>query len=74
MVRDTAYDTEAYKRMMTIYEWLHTENIPGRTIIIPDIHGVYYGRGVGYEVEEIQVPDEIKQISGTKIRQSLKNH
>lgn len=39
-----------------------------KTMIIPDIEGVYYGRGVGYKVEELIPPPEIAEISGTKIR------
>jgi nicotinamide mononucleotide adenylyltransferase len=44
-----------------------------KTMIIPDIEGVYYGRGVGYKVEELIPPQEIAEISGTKIRQQLKD-
>lgn len=40
-------------------------------IIIPDIEGVYYGRDVGYKVEQIEVPDHIKEISATKIRKEM---
>jgi nicotinamide mononucleotide adenylyltransferase len=36
--------------------------------IIPDIESINYGRGVGYEVIEHFPPEDIKQISGTKIR------
>jgi nicotinamide mononucleotide adenylyltransferase len=43
-----------------------------KTMIIPDIEGVYYGRNVGYKVEELIPPQEIAEISGTKIRQQLK--
>jgi nicotinamide mononucleotide adenylyltransferase len=43
-----------------------------RIIIIPDIVGVYYGRDVGYEVKEFVPPQNIAEISGTKIRQALK--
>lgn len=42
-----------------------------KVIIIPDIQGVYYGRDVGYEVEQLQVPKEISDISATKIRKEL---
>lgn len=40
-------------------------------IIIPDIESVNYGRGVGYEVIEHFPPEDIKEISATKIRQKL---
>ena len=43
-----------------------------KIMIIPDIEGVYYGRSVGYKVEELVPPKEIAEISGTKIRQQLK--
>lgn len=43
-----------------------------RIITIPDIVGVYYGRDVGYEVKEYVPPSNIAEISGTKIRQALK--
>lgn len=43
-----------------------------KIIIIPDIEGVYYGRSVGYKVEELIPPPEIAEISGTKIREELK--
>lgn len=41
--------------------------------IIPDIESVNYGRGVGYEVVYHQPPQEVAQISGTKIRQGKIN-
>lgn len=37
-------------------------------IVIPDIEGVYYGRDVGYKVEQLSVPPEIAEISATKLR------
>lgn len=36
--------------------------------IIPDIESVNYGRGVGYDVIFHEPPQEIAEISGTKIR------
>ena len=38
--------------------------------IIPDIESVNYGRGVGYDVIYHEPPQEIAEISGTKIRES----
>ena len=40
--------------------------------IIPDIESVNYGRGVGYEIIEHIPPDDIKQVSTTKIREGLR--
>ena len=48
-------------------------NIKGSIMIIPDISGVFYGRGVGYAVDEIEPPDDIKGISATKIRDMIKS-
>ena len=42
-----------------------------KVIVIPDIEGVYYGRDVGYKVEQIQAPAEIQAISATKIRKEM---
>ena len=39
-----------------------------KVIIIPDIESINYGRDVGYEIIEHEPPDEVKEISGTKIR------
>ncbi len=41
-------------------------------MVIPNIEGVYYGRDVGYKVEQLQVPLEISSISATKIREEMK--
>lgn len=52
-----------------IYEG--NENV--KVIIIPNIKSVKYGRGVGYAVEEIMVPENIANISATQIRDEIKN-
>lgn len=41
--------------------------------VIPDIEGIRYSRGVGYFVEEIQVPKDVAQISATNVRNGLEN-
>ncbi len=38
-------------------------------MVIPDIEGVYYGRDVGYKIEQMEVPIHIAEISATKIRE-----
>ena len=35
---------------------------------LPNIMDVFYGRGVGYNIEEIELSKEIQEISATKIR------
>ena len=43
-----------------------------KVIIIPDIESVNYGRGVGYEIIEHIPPEQIKRISATEIRSSMR--
>jgi nicotinamide mononucleotide adenylyltransferase len=43
-----------------------------KVIIIPDIESVNYGRGVGYEIIEHEPPQQIKRISATAIRSSMR--
>lgn len=43
-----------------------------KIIIIPDIESINIGRGVGYDVIEHVPPQEIHDISATKIREQMK--
>jgi hypothetical protein len=43
-----------------------------KLMVIPDIEGVYYGRDVGYKIEQLTVPEEVASISATKIRAQMK--
>ena len=43
-----------------------------KTIIIPPIESVNYGRTVGYDIIEHIPPQDIKEISATKIRNKQK--
>ena len=43
-----------------------------KLIILPPIESINYGRTVGYDVIEHTPPNNIKEISATKIRKSLK--
>jgi len=40
--------------------------------IVTNITNISYGRGVGYAIEEIVLPDEIQKISATGIRAKMK--
>lgn len=42
------------------------------TTIVPDIESINIGRGVGYDVIEHCPPEEVKNISATKIREQMK--
>ncbi len=43
-----------------------------KAMIIPDISSINFGRGVGYDIIEHQVPEEISTISATKVREQLR--
>lgn len=43
-----------------------------RIMIIPDIESINFGRGVGYDVIEHIPPQEIHDVSATKIREQMK--
>ena len=40
--------------------------------LVPNITNISYGRGVGYAIEEIVLPEEIQKISATGIRKKMK--
>ncbi len=44
-----------------------------KVMIIPDIESINFGRGVGYDVIEHIPPQEVSDISATKIREQLRN-
>ncbi len=41
-------------------------------MLVPNVTHICYGRGVGYKIEEIVMPDEIQKISATKIRAKMR--
>jgi nicotinic acid mononucleotide adenylyltransferase len=43
-----------------------------KVIIIPDIHSVEFGRGVGYDIIEHIPPTEIAEVSATKVREQMR--
>ena len=44
-----------------------------KVIIIPDIESINFGRGVGYDIIEHIPPQEVGDISATKIREQLRH-
>ena len=54
-----------------LWESVYQHNPLVKVVVIPDIASVNYGRGVGYEVNQIQVPEAIANISATDIRQQI---
>jgi adenylylsulfate kinase len=53
--------------------WRYLTDGRVKTMIIPDIQSVTFGRSVGYDITELIPPDDISAISGTKIRNQNKN-
>lgn len=45
-----------------------------KVMIIPDICSIEFGRGVGYDIIERVPPQEIGEISATKIRQEMRQN
>ena len=41
-------------------------------VLVPNITNICYGRGVGYKIEEIILPEEVQKISATKIRAGMR--
>ena len=72
MVRDmprSAKNPLGFNRVADrIHEKLH--DYRGRFVVTQahNISGIYYGRDVGYKVEQIELPEHIKAISATAIR------
>lgn len=60
--------------MMNLANELHDLIKDGRVFIskVPDIESINIGRGVGYDVIEHCPPDEVKNISATRIRDQMK--
>ena len=43
-----------------------------KIVLVPNITNICYGRGVGYKVEEVVLPENIQKISATKIRKQMR--
>ena len=71
-VDDNPFDFETVKR--NIEEKLSAKyKNRFKIILVPNITNISYGRGVGYKIEEIILPDHIQKISATKIRKELRD-
>jgi hypothetical protein len=44
-----------------------------KVILVPNITNICYGRGVGYKIQEIVLPEKIQKISATKIRKNMRD-
>ena len=43
-----------------------------KIMLVPNITNISYGRGVGYKIEEVVLPEKIRKISATKIRKKMR--
>ena len=70
-VDDNPFDFETVKRNI---ENKLNPKFEGRfkIMLVPNITNISYGRGVGYKIEEIVLPEEIQKISATKIRAKMR--
>ena len=50
----------------------YKDNEKVKVLIVPDICSIEFGRGVGYDIIERIPPQEIHDISATKIREQMK--
>jgi cytidyltransferase-like protein len=79
-IRDTVHDRKQYLKsvrdvMLQVFQFFPNEVNVGTIdfIQLPDIESVNYGRDVGYDIIEHIPPEDIKEISGTKIREENGN-
>lgn len=68
MIMDTDEETTAQGRKIFIDHWMQMNKIDGKSMIIPPIASINYGRKVGYDINHIKVPRDIEKISGTELR------
>jgi hypothetical protein len=68
---DNPFDFETVKK--NIEDRLNPD-FEGRfkIMLVPNITNISYGRGVGYKIEEVVLPEEIQKISATKIRAKMR--
>lgn len=70
-IRETEYDEYPLWQRLVMINEVYKEQIKDglvKVITIPDIDTVAIGRGVGYSL--VEVPEDIKLISGSSIRES----
>jgi len=71
-VDDNPFDFETVKKNIEKILNLKYKN-RFKIMLVPNITNISYGRGVGYKIEEIELPEKIQKISATKIRAKMRN-
>jgi nicotinamide mononucleotide adenylyltransferase len=59
------------QEVLQVWVQIYASNPLVKIIIVPDIASVNYGRGVGYEVNEIKVSKQVSNVSATEIRRQI---
>ena len=71
-VDDNPFDFETVKKNIT--ERLNPKyKNRFKIMLVPNITNISYGRGVGYKIEEIELPEKIQKISATRIRAKMRD-
>jgi len=76
-IRDTPIDEKnplSAFEVKSLWEKVYENNDLVKVIVMPDIASVNYGRGVGYDVNEIKVDTSIANISATQIRDDIRSN
>jgi cytidyltransferase-like protein len=68
------FSAEEVKNNITEFYSQECESGTIKVMIIPDICSIEFGRGVGYDIIERIPPQEIGEISATKIREEMKQN
>ena len=69
-VDDNPFDFDTVKENIEKALELYKNRI--KITLVPNITNICYGRGVGYKIEEIVLPENIQNISATKIRAEMR--
>jgi adenylylsulfate kinase len=69
-VDDNPFDFETVKNNIQLALADYGDRV--KITLVPNITNICYGRGVGYKIEEIVLPENIQRISATKIREEMR--
>ena len=69
-VGDNPFDFQTVKQNIEQALSVYKDRI--RITLVPNITNICYGRGVGYKIEEIVLPENIQKISATEIRKKMR--
>jgi len=70
-VDDNPFDFETVKKNIE-QKLLPSFKNRFKIVLVPNITNISYGRGVGYTIEEVVLPEKIQAISATKIRKEMR--